>query len=193
MSSGTTPDRATSPVDRQRAEAPLDRALLELQQTIQSAIQGMSEEQLTWHPADKWCAAEILEHLYLTYTGTIKGFERVLVADKPLATRLSMKQRARTLLVLGFNYLPTGRKSPPTAMPKGLPGAKVRSEFAVKMAAMDQIISRCEERFGRGTKLLDHPILGPLTGQQWKEFHVIHGRHHEKQLRQLKQAQAAAS
>jgi len=58
---------------------------------------------------------------------------------------------------------------------------------------MDEIISQCEERFGRRTKLLDHPILGPLTGQEWKKFHVIHGWHHEKQLRQLKQAQAAAS
>jgi hypothetical protein len=191
MSSGTMPDRRTGPLDHRTAEVPLDRGLHELQQAIHSAVQGMSEKQLAWHPAGKWCAAEILEHLYLTYTGTIKGFERMLQADKPLATTLSMKQRLRTLVVLGFNYLPSGRKSPPTATPKGSPGAKVRSEFGIKIAAMDRIISQCEERFGRNTKLLDHPILGPLTGQQWKKFHAIHGRHHVKQLQQLRQAQAA--
>jgi hypothetical protein len=171
----------------------IDPRLQRLQHALQAAVQGMSEEQWTWRPADKWCAAEVLEHLYLTYTGTIKGFERVLQSDKPMATRSTVKHRLRTLLVLGFNYLPTGRKSPPNALPKGLPMEKVRSEFATKLAAMDRIISQCEERFGRSTKLLDHPVLGPLTGPQWKKFHVIHGRHHEKQLRRLREKQAAAS
>jgi hypothetical protein len=167
-----------------------DRRLENLRDDLLSATEGMSDQQMSWHPADKWCAAEVLEHLYLTYTGTIKGLEKVLQADRPLATRASVKQKLRILLVLGFNYLPTGRKSPPTAMPRGLPGEKVRSEFAIKIAVMDRIISQCEDRFGRNTKLLDHPILGPLTGQQWKKFHVIHGRHHEKQLQQLRRAQA---
>jgi len=162
-----------------------------LQGDLHSAVEGMTEAQWMWHPADKWCAAEVLEHLYLTYTGTIKGFERVLQGDKPAAARASLKNRLQTWVVLGFNYLPTGRKSPPTASPKGLPAEKVRGEFAEKIAAMDQIISQCEERFGRRTKLLDHPILGPLTGPQWKKFHVVHGRHHEKQLRQLREAQSA--
>ena len=168
----------------------LDRRLENLRDDLLSAVEGMSDQQMSWHPADKWCAAEVLEHLYLTYTGTIKGFEKVMQGGNPMATPSSMKHRVRRLVVLGFNYLPTGRKSPPTATPKGLPIEKVRSEFAIKIAAMDRIISQCEERFGRNTKLLDHPILGPLTGQQWKKFHVIHGRHHEKQLRRLRQAQA---
>jgi hypothetical protein len=168
----------------------LDRRLENLRDALLSAIEDMSDEQMSWHPADKWCSAEVLEHLYLTYTGTIKGFEKVMQGGKPLASPSSMKHRMRRLVVLGFNYLPEGRKSPPSAIPKGLPIEKVRSEFAIKIADMDTIISQCEERFGRSMKLLDHPILGPLTGPQWKKFHVIHGRHHEKQLRRLKQAQA---
>ncbi len=168
----------------------LDLRLERLRDDLLSAIEGMSDEQMNRHPANKWCAAEVLEHLYLTYTGTIKGFEKTLQEGEPMATPSSMKHRVRRLVVLGFNYLPTGRKSPPTATPKGLPIEKVRSEFAIKIAAMDRIISQCEECFGRNTKLLDHPILGPLTGTEWKKFHVIHGRHHEKQLRRLKQAQA---
>jgi hypothetical protein len=168
----------------------LDRHLEDLRDALLSAIEGMSDPQMRWHPVDKWCAAEVLEHLYLTYTGTIKGFEKTLQEGKPMATPSSMKHRVRRLVVLGFNYLPTGRKSPPNATPKGLPIEKVRSEFAIKIAAMDRIISQCEDRFGRDAKLLDHPILGPLTGPQWKKFHVIHGRHHEKQLRRLRLAQA---
>jgi hypothetical protein len=51
---------------------------------------------------------------------------------------------------------------------------------------MDEVIRQCEEKIGRGTKLLDHPILGPLTASQWRKFHLVHGLHHGKQLRRLR-------
>jgi hypothetical protein len=51
---------------------------------------------------------------------------------------------------------------------------------------MDELITRCEQKFGTRSRLLDHPILGPLTGSEWRKFHLIHGRHHIKQLRALR-------
>ena len=164
----------------------MDSLLEELKQALESAVEGMSNEQMSWHPADKWCAAEVLEHLYLTYTGTVKGFERVLEAGKPLAARASMRQRLRTLVVLGFNHLPEGRKAPKQTVPQGLPVEKVRGEVGLKIAAMDAIGAQCEARFGCG-KVLDHPILGPLTAAQWRKFHLIHGRHHVKQIDRLRE------
>jgi hypothetical protein len=53
---------------------------------------------------------------------------------------------------------------------------------------MDAMIARCEKQQGRSRKLLDHPILGPLTGNQWRKFHLVHGLHHVKQIRRLRQA-----
>jgi Protein of unknown function (DUF1569) len=168
-----------------------DRRLEHLRYALLSAVEGMSDQQMSWHPPGKWCAAEVLEHLYLTYTGTIKGFEKVMQAGKPLATRPSMAHRGRTLLVIEFGYLPTGRKAPPTALPRGLPPEQMRSEIATKIVEMDQIIEKCEVCFGRRTKLLDHPILGPLTARQWRKFHVVHGQLHEKQIRRLRQMQSS--
>jgi hypothetical protein len=52
---------------------------------------------------------------------------------------------------------------------------------------MDQFLSACEQKLGRG-KLLDHPIIGPLTAGQWKQFHLIHGVHHTKQIHRLREA-----
>jgi hypothetical protein len=52
---------------------------------------------------------------------------------------------------------------------------------------MDSIIARCEEQLGSRCKLLDHPILGPLTASQWRKFHLVHGLHHVKQLRRLRE------
>jgi hypothetical protein len=55
-----------------------------------------------------------------------------------------------------------------------------------QIAAMDEIIAQCEARFGKRTLLLDHPVLGPLTARQWRKFHWIHGRHHLKQIKELR-------
>ena len=165
----------------------MDSRLDKLKESLQSAVEGMSSEQLSWHPPGKWCAAELLEHLYLTYTGTIKGFERVVKNGKPLASRASMAQRVLTLMVVGLGHMPAGRKAPAMVLPKGLPAEEVRNQIGAKMAAMDLIIAQCEARFGRRVRLLDHPILGPLSAPQWRKLHLVHGQHRLKQILQLRE------
>ncbi len=164
----------------------MDSHLQKLQKEIASAVAGLSAEQLGGHPPGKWCAAEVLEHLYLTYTGTVKGFERVAAAGKPLATAQSWRQRGQTLVVVGFGYLPFGREAPPVARPRGVPADKVLAEIGPKIAEMDEIMTRCEQKMGAQSKLLDHPILGPLTASQWRKFHLVHGLHHVKQIQRLR-------
>jgi hypothetical protein len=142
----------------------MDRLLKRLQEEIASAIAGLSPGQLNLHPVGKWCTSEVLEHLYLTYTGTIKGFSLVLEAQKVKVTPPTWKLRRNKLVVLGFGYLPPGREAPPFARPRGLPVENVLPAIVPKMGEMDDIIARCEQGLGRGI-LLDHPILGPLTGR----------------------------
>jgi len=166
----------------------MDCRLKKLKENLESAVEGMSSEQLSWHLPGKWCAAEVLEHLYLTYTGTIKGFEKVIASGKPLATRASMAHRVMTFVVVGLGHMPAGRKAPAMAQPRGLPAEQVRNEIGAKLVAMDAIIAQCEAHFGRQVKLLDHPILGPLTATQWRQLHLVHGRHHQKQLRRLRES-----
>ena len=166
----------------------MDSSLEKLKENLESAVEGMSSEQLSWHLPGKWSAAEVLEHLYLSYAGTINGFERVITSGKPLATRASMAHRVLTFVVVGLGHMPAGRKTPAVAQPKGLPVEKVRNEIGEKIAAMDAIIAQCEARFGRQVKLLDHPILGPLTATQWRKLHLVHGRHHQRQLLRLRKS-----
>ncbi len=166
----------------------MDSRLEKLKQSLESAVEGMSSEQLSWHPPGKWCAAEVLEHLYLTYAGTIEGLEKVIRSGKPLATRASMGQRLLTFVAVGLGYTPPGLKAPAMVQPRGLSVEKVRNEIGAKLAAMDAIIAQCEARFGRQVKLRDHPILGPLTAPQWRKLHLVHGRHHLKQLLRLRES-----
>jgi len=165
----------------------MDPRLEKLKEKLESAVEGMSSEQMSWHLPGKWCAAEVLEHLYLTYTGTIKGFERVIATGKPLATTASMAQRLMSFVVVGLGHMPGGIEAPAVARPRGLPVDHVRKEIGAKLIAMDAIIAQSEARFGGQVKLLDHPILGPLTALQWRKLHVVHGRHHQKQLLRLRE------
>ena len=165
----------------------MDAYLQRLQDAIASATQGMSCEDLRRHPEGKWCAAEVLEHLYLTYTGTTKAFERCLQAGEPQVRARTMRDRVRTSVVLRLGYMPTGRKSPKHALPRGMAPEEVAREIGSRISDMDAAIAQCEGRFGKQNRLLDHPILGPLTGRQWRKFHWVHGRHHVKQIQNLRQ------
>jgi hypothetical protein len=51
----------------------MDSRLHSLKQSLEQAMEGMSSEQWIWHLPGKWCAAEVLEHLYLTYTAVAKA------------------------------------------------------------------------------------------------------------------------
>src|SRR5258707_13424080 len=126
----------------------MDPRLEKLNQSLQSAVEGMSPSQWTWHPPSKWCAAEVLEHLYLTYTGTIKGFERVIASGKPLASPVTFGHRLRTFFVVGIGRMPAGLEAPSIVRPTGLPLEKVRTEFAEKIQAMDALIAQRAARLG---------------------------------------------
>jgi putative oxidoreductase len=166
----------------------MDSRLEKLKRNLESAVGGMSSEQLSWHLPGKWCAAEVLEHLYLTYAATIGALEKVITNGKPLATRASIAQRVLTFLVVGLGHMPAGRKAPAIVEPRGLPVEQVRNEIGAKLVAMDTTIVQCEARFGRQVKLREHPILGPLTATQWRKLHLVHGRHHLKQLLRLRES-----
>jgi DinB superfamily len=160
----------------------MDSYMERLRQAIAAAINGMSSAELTRHRDGKWSVAEVLEHLYLTYTGTLKAFERCLKAGKPVAGVPTFKQKVSIALVTEFGYFPTGRKSPDRVRPQGMAAERVVADIGPQIAAMDEMIAQCEVRYGSRIKLLDHPVLGPLTARQWRKFHLAHGRHHVKQI-----------
>jgi hypothetical protein len=71
-----------------------------------------------------------------------------------------------------------------------MPADKVVAEIASQIAAMGELIAQCEARYGAKTRVMNHPILGPLTARQWRKFHWVHGRHHVKQILNLRTSQS---
>ena len=100
----------------------MHRKLAELQKVLSDAIRGMSTEELSRHPPGKWSAAEILEHLNLSYVGTIKNLERCLASGQPRASSDRGKMRWPRLIVTRLGYFPKGRQSPDFVRPRGAPG-----------------------------------------------------------------------
>lgn len=164
----------------------MDSYLERLHEAITSATSGMTVEELQRHPPGKWSTAEVLEHLYLTYAGSVKGFGRCLREGRTRANAPTWKQRAVTAVVTRLGYMPEGREAPKPTLPQGMPAERVLAEIGGKIQEMDRTITECETRLGKGT-LMDHPILGPLTAAQWRKFHWVHGRHHVKQIWKLKE------
>ena len=161
-------------------------ALHQLANQIAHDTQDLTADQLTWHPEGKWSIAEILEHLALTYSGTKLAFDRCLQSGKPSARVPSAADRLRAFVVTRLGYMPGGREAPRGTRPKGVPFQNIRQDFATKITLMEETIAESERRFGTGTKVLDHPILGPFTPSEWRRFHCVHGRHHLRQIRQLR-------
>ena len=164
----------------------METHLERLQSAIAIVTRDLPAADLLRHAEGKWSAAEVLEHLFLTYTSTVKGFERCLQANHPLATTPTLKQRIAAAVTVGAGFMPGKRDAPPFTRPKGLPPEKIVAEMGAQIAAMDAIISQCEDRYGRRVKLMNHHVLGPLTGAQWRKFHWVHGRHHIRQIARLR-------
>ena len=165
----------------------MDFHLQQVREAIASATAGMSKEHFQWHPKGKWSAALIVEHLWLTYRATTIALERCLQVGKTATTTPTLSMRMYAFVVLKLEHLPAGRPAPPGTIPKGAPLEMVMARIPGDIAAMDEAIRRCEERFGSREKLVDNPVLGPLTAAEWRKFHWLHARHHTRQIGRLKQ------
>lgn len=162
----------------------MDSYLERLRQELEDAIGGASPAALTQAPAGKWNAAQILEHLFLTYRQTNRGLAKCMVEGVPSGKRATLKDRFATLLVVNLGYIPGGRKAPERALPRGMPAEEVQGAIVAELRTMNSGLEECEGRFGAMAKIMDHPFLGPLTANQWRKFHWVHGRHHARQIRE---------
>ncbi len=140
--------------------------------------------QADWHhaPPGKWSCAQIFEHLMLSYTATTKGTLKAMEIGKPLGGKPTLRDRVSTFYVAGLGFLPSGRAAPPQAIPKNGAGVESLRPFNDALVAMDATLTDAEKRFGNRVKLLDHPILGPLTAREWRRVHRTHAKHHFRQI-----------
>lgn len=150
---------------------------------ILDATAGITPEAAARRAGDRWSVVEIVEHLQRAYSGTAKGLERSVEKGAPLATTATFKQSLQVFALINLGYFPHGRQAPKHIVPTGaiaLP--EVIAGVKRDLAWLDAAAVKAQEAFG-SAKVLDHPILGAFTVDQWLRFHLVHTRHHEKQIR----------
>jgi hypothetical protein len=161
-------------------------SLVRLRAALVSAIEEMSGDDFARHREGKWSSSEILDHLNLTYTSTIRNLERALASGEARLSTDRKRKRWQRRVVIWLGYFPKRHKAPERVLPQGTPVERVTSEIFNNIAHMDELIAQCEARFGFGKPVASHPILGPLTAREWCKFHLVHGRHHARQIVRLK-------
>jgi hypothetical protein len=149
---------------------------------VLDATAGVTPDVAARRSGDRWSVVEIVEHLQRSYSGTAKGFERCLEKNSPLATRATFKQAIQAFAIINFGYFPGGRQAPKHIIPTGNVALPDVIEGVKKdLTWLDDAATRAKQAFG-GIPVMDHPILGAFSVDQWLRFHVVHTRHHEKQI-----------
>jgi hypothetical protein len=158
-----------------------------IRQLLLDVTQGMEPAGLAQHPEGKWSTAQIVEHLSRTYSATVRVLQKCVEAGRPIATPPTLYHRISTLLVTGVGYFPGGRKAPSFAEPVGIAPEQALPDAFANLARMDELITQCEARHGSAIPIADHSILGPLNTAQWRKFHLLHARHHSRQISRLRE------
>ena len=163
--------------------AAVHRHLQQCLDIVEDATRGGGAECATRRDPNQWSVVEVVEHLQRAYLGTAKGFERCLEKDAPIASSQTSRQRLYTFALIRLGIFPEGRQAPKHIIPTGaLDLGAVVEAVRRDLGRLDAAAIRTRDRFG-GIKVVDHPILGAFTVDQWLKFHLVHTRHHEKQIR----------
>ena len=167
--------------------------LILLESELATVLEGLNarECQLTpmLHP-HKWNVQQIVEHLILTYRSTVEVLQVRLERGRPTQAHPSLQQRLGHLYLIRLGYFPNGRLAPAHVAPN-LPaslsdGPALTARIHSALQTLDEVAGQAEAIFGN-TACASHAVLGPLSISQWVRFHLVHGRHHVKQIRKIRQ------
>lgn len=155
----------------------------DLPEIVLGPLKDRSDADWQQAPPGKWTPAQIVEHLALALEWSATGFEERRARDPMIRRPSTVPQRVAKVLVMGFGWFPPFLKAPSRSTPAP------HVERAVAEAHFRRGVDRNEELASlllpaRGRDLfVKHVRMGDLTLPEWLEFHVIHARHHARQIR----------
>ncbi|QNI35443.1 DUF1569 domain-containing protein [Edaphobacter albus] len=161
-----------------------------LRDECSQALHGLHAPQTLLHPCEnpsRWNIHQIVEHLLLSYSSTVSSLEDRLAKGYPTRVSATPSQRLARFVVITLGYLPSGREAPSITLPQTesptalFDGATLSSAISADLSSLDLLLDRAEQQF-HSTPCFSHFAFGPLTIQQWRRFHLIHGRHHLRQV-----------
>ena len=172
----------------------MDEDLEQLGTEVTTALAGLNARQTQATPPDgpeKWNIQQNIEHLLMTMRGSAAAVQVCLQGTSPALPKSTLAQRFAQWFVLGRGIFPSGRKASATATPTLLTALRSGDELAEKvhgaLLQFDGVAAETERLLGR-ERAAPHPVLGPLSMRQWRRFHLVHGRHHLRQIWRIREA-----
>lgn len=158
--------------------------LAELSALVLDPFRDRSDAEWERGPAGKWTPAQIVEHLSLGLNLSGETFLARRNHAPMSRRRRAPAEQIATLLILGFRWFPPGRKAPSRTTPlEQVTRTTAEEHFRAGLAKWAQIERDLLPTRGRDL-YVKHPRLGDLNIEEWIRFHLIHARHHARQIRQ---------
>jgi hypothetical protein len=168
----------------------MDPTLQQLQDELAGSLHGLGATQAQLHPQHnptRWNICQIIQHLLLTYASTCASIEDRVAKGTPTRSRPTPSQFLPRLLVIRLGLIPVRREAPAIVTPPACPldphpsGDDLVISVCSGLTHMDVVLSQAEGLFS-SAPCLSHFALGPLSIPQWRRFHLVHGRHHIRQI-----------
>lgn len=170
--------------------------LLKLEQELQATLAGLSVDQTQATPLahpEKWTIQQVAEHLRQTYRSTTPQLLDRVQKGSVTRAQPSLRQRIGQFVVIALGRFPNGRRAPESVSPGPSAlrtGDDLARELHAELAHLDAAANQAEALFGGRRRCASHMVLGPLSVNQWCRFHLIHGRHHLRQIRAIRREHA---
>lgn len=118
-----------------------------------------------------WTLAQVCEHLALAMEGTLQDPPPGSPSPATWLTRVRRFFMRNALLLSG--RFPQGVKAPDFVAPTSSPA------LDAAIARLTHAIDKFELKLTRpDARWVAHPLLGRMSGGQWRRFHWIHAAHH---------------
>jgi DinB superfamily len=168
-------------LERQKALGLLTRS----RQTLLDAVQGVTENQARWKPADdRWSILEYVEHLAVSDDGLIAIIQRSLAT--PARPESDAERRERETKIRE-TQVPRGANRAPQMLQPGGRFSSLQEAIAAFLTARERSLE-----YARSTQedlrshFADHSVLGPLDGYQWLMGNARHAETHAGHIRELR-------
>lgn len=160
------------------------RRLADLPDLVLGPLRGKSDSEWQRGPAGKWTPAQIVEHLALGLSLSAATFVKRRNHGPMSRRRRTPAEQVARFFIFGLHWFPPGRKSPErTTPPAQIDRATAEAHFLAGIEAWDQV-DRALMPERHANLFVKHPRMGDLTIAEWMRFHVIHARHHARQIRE---------
>ncbi len=153
---------------------------------LTEALAGLDTPEMQLGPFGKWSKQQIADHLILTYKASEAVLTNRISRGRPTRASPNVSQRLAQFVVLTLGHFPTGRGAPPEVMPGSDTGPRSGDDLLHEarqcLSRVDDLLVQTSNAFGRTKKSVSHLVLGPISPDQWRRFHLVHGLHHIRQI-----------